>query len=324
MLTVRNTREFRIEKPTIVTIGTFDGVHLGHQKILNRLQQLKKKHGFNTVVLTFEPHPRKILFPQQTDLKLITLIEEKLDLLEKYGVDVTVVYPFDKEFSNIESKEYIEQILIKSLKVKHLVIGYDHKFGKNRNGDINVLKKYSEEFGYEVEEIDALDIDNISISSSKIRHALENGEMQLANNYLGHPFFMKATVIPGKQLGRKLGYATANLKIEGTDKLIPKIGVYFVEIIVDEKKYYGMMNIGYNPTTDTDQNVKPEVHIFDFNEDIYGKTIVVNFLNYLRDEKKFDNLDGLICELHEDKKKCMKLIEELKNKRPQAETHKRI
>ncbi|MGZ4098367.1 MAG: bifunctional riboflavin kinase/FAD synthetase [Bacteroidia bacterium] len=324
MLTVRNTREFRIEKPTIVTIGTFDGVHLGHQKILNRLQQLKKKHGFNTVVLTFEPHPRKILFPQQTDLKLITLIEEKLDLLEKYGVDVTVVYPFDKEFSNIESKEYIEQILIKSLKVKHLVIGYDHKFGKNRNGDINVLKKYSEEFGYEVEEIDALDIDNISISSSKIRHALENGEVQLANNYLGHPFFMKATVIPGKQLGRKLGYATANLKIEGTDKLIPKIGVYFVEIIVDEKKYYGMMNIGYNPTTDTDQNVKPEVHIFDFNEDIYGKTIVVNFLNYLRDEKKFDNLDGLICELHEDKKKCMKLIEELKNKRPQAETHKRI
>lgn len=313
MLTVQNTRYFRLEKPTIVTIGTFDGVHLGHQKILNRLGQLKKKYGFNTVVLTFEPHPRKILFPEQTDLKLITLIEEKLNLLENYGVDVTVVYPFDKDFSNIEPKEYIEDVLLKSLNVKHLVIGYDHKFGKNRQGDINVLKQFSHSYGYEVEEIDALDIDSISISSSKIRHALENGNIELANNYLGHHFFLYATVIPGKQLGREIGFPTANLKINSADKMIPKIGVYFVEVIIDSQCYYGMMNVGYNPTTDSDRTIKIEVNIFDFNSDIYGQTIRVNFIKYLRDELKFNSLKELTDELHNDKLKCLQLIKELTN-----------
>jgi riboflavin kinase/FMN adenylyltransferase len=312
VLTIQNTSHFRIEKPTIVTIGTFDGVHLGHQKILSRLQQLKKKYGLNTVVLTFEPHPRKILFPQQTDLKLITLIDEKLDLLENYGVDVAVVYPFDKDFSNIEPRKYIEDVLLKSLKVKYLVIGYDHKFGKDRSGDMKVLEQYAPELGYEVEEINSLDIDNIAISSSKIRHALENGDIQLANSYLGHEFFINATVVHGKHLGRTLGYPTANLKIESGDKLIPKIGVYFVEVKVDGLLYYGMMNIGYNPTTDNDMLVKPEVHIFDFHGELYGKTIRVNFLKYLRDEKKFNGLEELTQALHNDKQQCMELIEELK------------
>jgi riboflavin kinase / FMN adenylyltransferase len=311
VLTIRNTRHFRIEKPTIVTIGTFDGVHLGHQKILSRLQQLKKKYRLNTVVLTFEPHPRKILFPQQTDLKLITLIDEKLALLENYGVDVTVVYPFDKDFSNIESREYIEEILLKGLKVKYLVIGYDHKFGKNRSGDIRVLQAHSAELDYEVEEINSLDIDNIAISSSKIRHALENGDIQLANNYLGHEFFINAMVIHGKQLGKKIGYPTANLKIESADKLIPKIGVYFVNVNVDGVSYYGMMNIGYNPTTDNDGLIKPEVHIFNFNNDIYGKTIRVNFLKYLREEKKFQSIEELIAALDKDKQVCMDLVGEI-------------
>lgn len=313
MLTVRNTRHFRIEKPTILTIGTFDGVHLGHQKILSRLRQLKKQFGLNTVVLTFEPHPRKILFPEQTDLKLLTLIDEKLNLLETYGVDVTVVYPFDKEFSNIESKEYIEDILLKSLKVKYLVIGYDHKFGRNRSGDINVLKQFSGSSGFQVEEINALDIDSISISSSKIRQALELGNIELANNYLGHTFFLYATVIKGKQLGRTIGYPTANLKIESCDKLIPKIGVYFVEVIVDSLSYFGMMSIGYNPTTDNDNEIKLEVHLFEFNKDLYGKTIRVNFIKYLRDEMKFNSLDELTKELQEDKKKCILLIDQIKN-----------
>jgi len=312
VLTIRNTKHFRIENPTIVTIGTFDGVHLGHQKILSRLQQLKQKHGLNAVVLTFEPHPRKVLFPEQKDLKLLTLIEEKLHLLENYGVDVAVVYPFDKSFSNIEAKEYIEQILIKNLKVKYLVIGYDHHFGKDRGGNIKVLQQFEKEYGYEVEEIDAIDIDHIAISSSKIRHALEEGNIDLANTYLGHYYFLYAKVIPGKQLGRKIGYSTANLEIEGTDKLIPKIGVYFVEAVVNNATYYGMMNIGYNPTTDSDRKVKLEVHIFDFCEDIYDKTIRINFLKYLRDEQKFNNLDELILALHEDKRNCMLLIEEVK------------
>lgn len=321
MLTIRNTRHFRIEKPTIVTIGTFDGVHLGHQKILGRLQQLKKQYELNTVVLTFEPHPRKILFPEQTDLKLITLIDEKLNLLETYGVDVTVVYPFDKQFSNIESQEYIKDILLKSLKVKYLVIGYDHKFGKNRSGDIGVLKQFSNSLGYQVEEINALDIDNISISSSKIRQALEHGNIQLANNYLGHHFFLYATVIPGKQLGRTIGYPTANLKIESSDKLIPKIGVYFVEVVIDSSSYFGMMNIGYNPTTDNDRNIKMEVHIFDFSTDLYGTSIRVNFIEYLRDEMKFNSLDELTNELHEDKKKCMRLMDALKNTAKAAKSY---
>ena len=312
MLTVRNTKHFRIESPTIVTIGTFDGVHLGHQKILSRLQQLKQKHGLNAVVLTFDPHPRKVLFPDQKDLRLITLIEEKLNLLENYGVDVTVVYPFDKSFSCFEAREYIEEILIKSLKVKYLVIGYDHKFGHDRSGDIKVLKQFSKEYGYEVEEIDALDIDHIAISSSKIRAAIEAGKIDLANNYLGHYFFLYARVIHGKKLGRKIGYPTANLNIEGKDKLIPKIGVYFVEVDINNVKHYGMMNIGYNPTTDNDKNIKLEVNIFDFTEDIYDKVICINFLKYLRDEKKFDTLDELINELHEDKRKCLLLIEEMK------------
>ena len=312
MLTVRNNKHFRIEKPSIVTIGTFDGVHLGHQKILSRLQQLKQKHSLNAVVLTFEPHPRKVLHPDQKDLRLITLVEEKLNLLQNYGVDITIVYPFDKSFSYFEAREYIEEILLKSLKVKYLVIGYDHKFGKDRSGDIGILKQYAGEYGYEVEEIDAMDIDHIAISSSKIRAAIETGNIDLANNFLGHYFFLYASVIEGKKLGRKIGFPTANLQPESKDKLIPKIGVYFVEVDIEGQKHYGMMNIGYNPTTDMDKQIKLEVNIFDFSEDIYKKTICIYFLKYLRDEKKFDSVEQLIRELHEDKRKCLMLIEEIK------------
>lgn len=311
MLTVRNTKHFRIENPCIVTIGTFDGVHLGHQKILSRLQQLKQRHGLNAVVLTFEPHPRKVLFPEQKDLKLLTLIDEKLDLLEDYGVDVTVVYPFDKDFSNIEAKEYIEEILLKNLQVKYLVIGYDHHFGKDRGGNIKVLQQFKNNYGYEVEEIDALDIDNIAISSSKIRHLLEIGDIDSANNFLGHSYFLNATVIRGKKLGRTLGYPTANLKTESGDKLIPKLGVYLVEVVIENEVHFGMMNIGTNPTTDNDGEVKIEVHIFDFDRVIYNKVIRINFLKYLRDEKKFNDLKELTFALDEDKTECFKLIEEI-------------
>lgn len=308
MLTVQNTEHFRIESPTIVTIGTFDGVHLGHQKILSRLKELKEKTGFKTVVLTFEPHPRKVLFPEQRDLKLITLIDEKLELLEKYGVDVTVVYPFTKQFSETDTPFYIEEVLLKSLKVKHLVIGYDHKFGRNRSGDINTLKKHAAEGSFLLEEISAIDIDHIAISSTKIRRALEEGNIELASEFLGHPFSLKGLVVKGKQLGRTLGYPTANLKLEGEEKIIPKIGVYFVEVILEEKKYYGMMSIGLNPTTDTDNTIKLEVHIFDFDTDIYNKTIKLNFIKRLRDEKKFANLTDLKKGLDLDKETSLKLI----------------
>lgn len=308
MLIIQNTEHFRIESPTIVTIGTFDGVHLGHQKILSRLKELKEKTGLKTVVLTFEPHPRKVLFPEQKDLKLITLIDEKLELLDKYGVDVTVVYPFTKQFSEMDSPFYIEEVLLRSLKVKYLVVGYDHKFGKNRSGDINTLKQLSAKGAFLLEEISAIDIDHIAISSTKIRKSIEEGNIELANEYLGHPFALQGTVVKGKQLGRTLGYPTANIKPEGEEKLVPKIGVYFVEVMVENKNYYGMMSIGINPTTDSDTAIKLEVNIFNFNQDIYGKTIKLNFLKRLRDEKKFANLTELKKELDKDKETSLKLI----------------
>lgn len=312
MITVRHTENFRIEKDSILTIGTFDGVHLGHQKILKKLNEIRQRTGLNSVILTFDPHPRKVLFPDQTDLKLITTTDEKLALLKQNGVDVAVVYPFSKAFSQLNAQSYIQDILVKSLKVKHIIIGYDHKFGNNRDGDINTLKEYANQYGYSVDEISAQDIDNINISSSKIRHALDHGDVELANRYLGYEFFMEGLVIKGKQLGRKLGYPTANLKIEDPDKMIPAIGVYFVGVKVDNMPYFGMLSIGKNPTTDTDGKLKVEVNIFDFDRDIYGTNISVSFIKYLRNEKKFDDLEKLKDQLKLDEQTCVKLLTELK------------
>ncbi|MDI1354615.1 MAG: bifunctional riboflavin kinase/FAD synthetase [bacterium] len=309
MLVIQNTEHFRIESPSIVTIGTFDGVHLGHQKILSRLKELKQSTGLKTVVLTFDPHPRKVLFPEQKDLKLITLVDEKLELLERYGVDVTVVYPFTKRFSELEAQQYVEEILVKQLQTKLLIIGYDHKFGKNRSGNIEVLRKFAPVFDFAIEEISALDLDQIAISSSKIRKALEEGNLEKASEFLGHHFYLNAKVVKGKQLGRTLGFATANLKPEGVEKIIPRKGVYFVGIETEGKHYFGMLNIGFNPTTDADESLKIEVHIFDFNADIYSKIVKLKFLKRLRDEKKFANLTELKAELVRDKEACMQLID---------------
>ena len=312
MLTIQHTQNFRIEKPSIVTIGTFDGVHIGHQKILSRLHELKKTLDLTSVVLTFSPHPRKVLFPQQKDLKLITLVDEKLELLQKNNLDVAVVYPFDISFSQLDAEEYIKKILVKQLNVKHLVIGYDHKFGKNREGNIEILKQFSAKYNFTVEEISAKDIDSINISSSKIRHAIDEGNIELANNYLGHYFFINAQVVKGKQLGNTIGYPTANLKLDDEDKLIPKIGVYFVEAVYETINYYGMMNVGTNPTVTDDLSVKLEVNIFDFDKDIYGKSIKIKFVKRIRDEVKFSNLNELIKQLHLDKETCLELVKKLK------------
>ncbi len=308
MLTIQHTKNFRIEKPCIATIGTFDGVHLGHQKILQHLNALKKKLNLQTALLTFDPHPRKVLFPEQKDLKLLTLANEKLHLLKENGIDIAVVYPFDKEFAGIDAEEYIAKILIKQLNVKHLVIGYDHRFGKNREGDFETLKTFSKMYNYSVEEISARDIDNIAISSSKIRKALEEGDVELATKFLGHPYFIKALVVKGKQLGNTIGFPTANLKIMSPDKLIPKMGVYFVSVEIENQTYFGMMNIGTNPTVESTQQIKQEVNIFDFNGDLYSKTIRINFLKRLRDEKKFENLAQLVKQLETDKEQCLNLL----------------
>lgn len=308
MLVVQHTEHFRVEFPCLLTIGTFDGVHLGHQKILNRLTELKKQLGLKTVVFTFEPHPRKVLYPEQSDLKLLTDVNEKLELLEKYGVDLTVVYPFNKSFSELDSEAYVKDVLKKHLNVKYLVIGYDHRFGQKRSGDINTLKFFSTELDFEVEEISPLDVDSIAVSSSKIRRAVENGRVEYAIELLGHPYFLKALVVKGKQLGRTIGYPTANLETETVEKLIPKHGVYFVRVEINDSNYFGMMSIGTNPTTDKDNGTKLEVHIFEFNQDLYGITIKVSFLSRIRDEKKFQNLTELKNAISQDEKKCKELM----------------
>jgi riboflavin kinase/FMN adenylyltransferase len=225
-------------------------------------------------------------------------------------VDVAVVYPFSKTFSQLDPEYYIREILVRSLNVKHLVIGYDHKFGSGRKGDIQTLRQYAPQFGFEVEEISARDIDHIAVSSSKIRKALEEGELERASEFLGHRFTLHGTVVKGKRLGRELGYPTANIKPDGEEKLMPKMGVYFTEVIVEGRKYTGMMNIGTNPTTDSDNAIKPEVHIFDFDADIYGKNIQINFIKRLRDEKKFANLTDLKAALDNDFAVCAGLLKE--------------
>lgn len=289
---------------SIVTIGTFDGVHLGHQKIIKRLVELKQKQGGEIVLFTFDPHPRKVLFPEQKDLKLITTTQEKCEILKLFGVDYVLVYPFTKEFSKMQAQDYISDIIVKGLKTKTLVIGYDHRFGSNREGTIDTLKELSNIYNFEVEEIPAQEINQLNVSSTRIRKAIEEGDVQTANDFLGYSFFITGTVVKGKQLGRTIGYPTANIFIENADKLIPKIGVYAVNVIYKGITYQGMLNIGTNPTTDLDNKIKIEVNIFDFNQDIYGETLKIEFVKWIRNEEKFTNLDELKQALANDKIAC--------------------
>jgi len=308
VLVIRYSEYFRLERPSIVTIGTFDGVHLGHQQILRRLQNLKQTTGLQTVVLTFEPHPRSILFPTQTDLRLLTTSDEKLRLLQQNGVDVTVIYPFSKQFAELEANTYLKQIIQDSLHTQHLVIGYDHRFGHNRIGNIETLKRHANTYGYAVEEISAHDIDQITVSSTKIRKALEDGHLNVATEFLGHPYSIEGDVVKGKQLGRTLGYPTANLRPNDLLKLIPKNGVYFVSTEIEGNTIYGMMNIGTNPTTDTDNKRKIEVHFFEFSGDLYGKKLSVELHDRIRDEIHFSSIEALKTAIAQDEQVCRELI----------------
>ncbi len=289
---------------TIVTIGTFDGVHLGHQKIIKRLVELKNKQGGEIVVFTFDPHPRKVLFPEQKDLKLITLTEEKCEVLKHFGVDHVLVFPFTKEFSQMQANDYVVDVIVKGLKTKTLVIGYDHRFGSNREGSIETLKQFATTHQFNVEEIPAQEINQLNVSSTRIRRAIEEGDILVANDFLGYSFFITGKVVKGKQLGRTIGYPTANISIGNEDKLIPKIGVYAVNVLIGKQSYKGMLNIGTNPTTDLDNSIKIEVNIFDFDQDIYGERIKVEFVKRIRNEEKFANLDELKQALANDKIAC--------------------
>lgn len=287
-------------RKTILTLGTFDGVHIGHRSIIDKIVEEGKKRNLESVVLTFFPHPRMVL-QQDDSLRLLNTIDEKAELLEKLGLDTLIVHPFSQEFSRLTAEEFVKDVLVEQLNIGKIIIGHDHRFGRNRTATIDDLAEFGKEYGFEVEQISAEVIDNNSVSSTKIRKALENGEIELANSYLGHSYFLTGTVIEGKQLGRKLNFPTANLKIDESYKLIPKIGVYVVEAKIENTIYKGMMSIGYNPTVTESKEINIEVNLFDFDQIIYGKEVRVYLLDRIRDEEKFDSVEILKRQLEKDK-----------------------
>ncbi|MBT3547669.1 MAG: bifunctional riboflavin kinase/FAD synthetase [Flavobacterium sp.] len=299
MKIIRSIAAFNSSEKTIVTIGTFDGIHIGHQKILKDLIRTAKKENKKSVLLTFFPHPRMVL-QKDVSIRLINTIEEKSSLLEKMGLDYLIIHPFSQEFSRLSALDFVRNILANQLNTSRLIIGYDHHFGKNREGNIHQLREYSLLYDFEVEEIPAQDIDNVSVSSTKIRTALKEGRLKTANNYLGYNYMLNGTIVNGKKLGGKIGFPTANLDIKEPYKLIPKTGVYVIKTIINAVLYTGMMNIGFNPTVKGKYQTI-EAHLFDFNKDLYGKKVTIELLFFLREEQKFNSIEDLIIQLKLDK-----------------------
>ena len=288
---IATTAEFKSNSQSVITIGTFDGVHVGHRAIIKRLVSSAKEEGLVSVVLTFFPHPRMVL-QKDSDIKLINTLAEKKQLLQEIGLDYFVVEPFTYEFSRLTALQYVRDILVGQLKAKKIIIGYDHRFGRNRNADIQDLKKYGVEFGFEVEEISAQQLNEVSVSSTKIRKALAKGAIDTANTYLGYPFSITGTVTKGKALGRTIGYPTANLYVSQTYKLIPKNGVYVVKALIDNTLTYGITSIGTNPTVGgTAKSI--ETFFLDTHTDLYDKHLQIYFLEHIREEATFNNLEDL-------------------------------
>ena len=299
-----NIKDYNDNIPSVITVGTFDGIHIGHQKILNSLARFAKENSLKSVVITFDPHPRKII-NKKNSIELINTIEEKKEKLKTLGIDYLIVQKFDQKFSETEANKFVE-ILKNNINIEKLIVGYDHRFGKNRNADINDLKKYGKKLNFEVIEVDALEIEEVNISSTKIRSAIKDGNIRLANSYLDYNFFLSGEVVKGHSRGKELGFPTANLKID-EDKIIPKNGVYLVKSKIDHQDIYGMMNIGYNPTFNN-KSKKIETHFFNLNKNLYEKIIKIELLEYIREEKRFKTIDDLIQRLKLDREKCLKLI----------------
>jgi riboflavin kinase/FMN adenylyltransferase len=296
---------YRAKNPSAITIGPFDGVHVGHKKIIENL--IEKSEGLNTMLLTFFPHPRMVL-QQDSNIKLINTIEERIQLLEVTGLNTLIIYPFNKEFSRLKARDFVRDFLIGHLNLKKIIIGYDHRFGRNRTANIDDLREFGEALDFKVAEIEAKEIDDITISSTKIRNALNEGDITTANAYLGYEFMLTGTVISGKGLGNTINFPTANIHIKEEYKLIPKQGVYFVKSMIDGKTVFGMMNIGTNPTVaGTSETI--EVHFFDFDRDIYDKKIQIQLIKRLRDEQKFDSFEHLKAQLQKDKQTSLALIQ---------------
>lgn len=297
----RNLNSFDAQNP-VLTVGTFDGVHLGHRKIINRLIELAKTINGESVIFTFDPHPRKVVAPGETSLRLLTTLEEKIVLFGQSGIDHLIIYPFTPEFSKLTYEKFVENILVDQIKTKFLVVGYDHKFGKNRQGDFEFLKKCAARHEFQIEKLDALLMNESNISSTKIREAIQEGNIEIANSFLGYPFTLHGTVVEGQKIGRKIQFPTANIQASDPDKIIPGYGVYAVQIIVLGQKFNGMLNIGSRPTVNTNaDNRSIEVHIFNFESDIYGEKTELVFFKKLREEQKFSSIDALKHQLVKDK-----------------------
>ena len=309
MITVKGISQYNQAFNTAITIGTFDGVHIGHQKIIERLIKKAAKLNLKSTVLTFFPHPRMIL-QQESDVKLLNTIDEKTKILQKSGLDLLIIHSFTKEFSRLSATEFVRDMLVNKLQAKQIIIGYDHRFGRNRDANISDLISFGTTFDFEVEEISAQEIEDVSVSSTKIRNALENGRIKTANKYLGYYYMLTGVVTKGKGLGRTINFPTANIKIKETYKLVPLNGVYLVQSYINDSLVYGMMNIGYNPTFNGSEK-SIEVHFFNFNQDLYNQTLQIDIIDRLRDEKKFNSLDELKEQLKKDQKNSLRLIENL-------------
>ncbi|WP_207422360.1 bifunctional riboflavin kinase/FAD synthetase [Desertivirga brevis] len=327
MKVYRHINEFQKLNNAVVTIGTFDGVHFGHRKIINRLTEVADQSGGESVILTFFPHPRMILHPENSSLKLITTIEEKAELIEKLGVDHLIITPFTRDFSNLSAQTYIQQVLVEKIGTKKIIIGFDHRFGKDRQGNLAELQRHAAQYHYEVEEIPEQDIHEVKVSSTQIRDSLLSGDVETAEDFLGYPFFLTGKVIKGDRLGRQMGFPTANLLIEESYKLVPSDGIYAVEVELMEKQgaypldqplvtskspvtaniLKGMAYIGNRPTINgMTRNI--EVNIFEFDKEIYRQYIRVHFKNFVRHDMRFNNMDELKNQIEQDKQAVLKLL----------------
>jgi riboflavin kinase / FMN adenylyltransferase len=305
----RHKSEVKKDKNTVLTIGTFDGIHLGHQQIIKKVKETAAEKGSRSFFITFDPHPRKVISGND-DLKLLTVLSEKTELLDNFGIENLYIIEFTKDFSRLTSREFFKEYIIDTIGLSDVVIGYDHHFGKDRSGDIKTLEEMGEEFGFNVIAVDPFSISGEAVSSTKIRKALETGDLLKANSYLGRYYSFEGRVIRGDQRGRELGFPTANLELTDASKLLPALGIYAVEVVMDSIKYYGLISIGKRPTFYNSGMIVPEVYIFDFDREIYGAVIRVNMVERIRDEEKYSTAEKLIEQMEKDKARGLEIFKQ--------------
>ncbi len=304
-----STQDFKSNKKTIVTIGTFDGVHIGHKKIIAKIVQNCKSENLESIILTFFPHPRMVL-NENSDIKLLNTIDEKSELLAINGIKNLVIQNFNTAFSQLSAEEFVADVLVKQLNIQKIIIGHDHRFGKNRSANIDDLIVFGKKYNFDVEQISVKEIDDVAISSTKIRNAIQEGKITLANEYLGYNYQILGKIIKGKQLGRTIGFPTANIELEEDYKLLPKFGVYIVKSILENKTVFGIMNIGIKPTF-SENKITLEAHFLDFDADLYDKIITVSIIEFIREEQKFENIKTLKIQIQKDKLFALKFIKNI-------------